>query len=628
MNKQGSEVERITSSIHQIIEENLDNEKFSVEDLAQQVGLSRSTLHRHLLKTIGKSASDLINEKRLSKAKELLEQNATVSEAAFKVGFSDPSYFTKVFKKYYKTSPGELKKSKLARDEFEESAKQREGSFISRNIPRMMIVLLPLIILAGGLIYLVVNDGFQVKKSIAVLPLDNLTGNPENSYFVDGLQDALIGELGRLSTIRVISRTSTLRYRNSEMLLADIADELDVNTIVEGSVQCLGDSICFIVQVIDVFPKERHLLAHEYYDGMDDVLNVQKTVVRDIAQRINVKLTREEEEIFNQERKVNPETYADYLRGMYDFSQGTLDTYLSGIDHMRNAIKRDPGDPLGHAGLALGYALIGHGVREMPEAFVLAEVAANKALKLDPSLDEANIAIGMLNLFNLWDWTKAEQAFERALASNPNNELAHANYAWYHVLFDDKERTLYHAKMATVLDPVSPMYYSWYAYLCVFMDEYELAEEAARKCLELMENNPFANVVMGWVHMHRNDLAKAVETHEKLPIAYPYFKVALAYTYLKAGERDKAIALRNELEEAAKSQWINPLDRGMISGMLGFTDEAFELIAEACEHHYYPSNHMRIYLPGLEFINEDSRYRELFRQMNLPFEETILAASE
>ena len=268
---------------------------------------------------------------------------------------------------------------------------------------------------------------------------------------------------------------------------------------------------------------------------------------------------------------------------------------------------------------------MGHGYLEAPDAFRTAEAAANKALKLDPKLDEAHIAIGMLNTYNFWNWPKAKKAYENALARNPNSEIAHAHFAWWHVLFDDKEKSLYHARMATVLDPLSPAYFSWLAWLYVYFEEFELAEAAALKSLELMENLPYGNTVLGWVYLHKKEYQKAIETHKKLPLNYPFFKMVLAYTYVQAGEIEEAITLRNEVEEQAKQSWVNPFERGLLAGMLGDMDIAFELLDEAYEHHYYPTNHINVALPGMKFLNDDPRYYALFQKMNLPDKRPVFA---
>jgi TolB-like protein len=585
MGKKSSTVDQFLKITNQIIHDNIDNENFSVEDLAQKTGISRSMLHRKLKNLTGKSARDFITEIRIIRAKELLENDAaTASEIAYRVGFKDPSYFNKVFKKHFNVSPGDIRK-------------------------KVVFDLQP-----------------SFEKSLAVLPLHNLTGEPENNYIVDGIQDALIGELGQIKSLRVISRTSTLSYRNREMLLQDIARELGVNTIVEGSVLAADNNLRVIIQLIDVFPKERHILANEYQDEMHNILAIQTEAVKDIAQNIRIKLSKDEEQRITKTRTINPETYKDYMRGLYYFNQGTLESFETGINYMQKAIKRDPGDPFAYGGLALGYAILGHGMIYSKEAFRTAEVAANKALKIDPTLDEAYTALALLNLYNFWKWPEAQEAFENALSRNPNNEIAHAHYAWYHVLFGDKEKSLYHARMATILEPLSACYHSWLGWLCVYFREFEQAEIAARKSLELLENHPFGNVVLGWTYLQKKQYREAIVTHEKLPKDHSFYKVILAYTYFKAEIKNKLLALYEEVEEESKKHWVNPFDRSMLAGMAGYTDQAFELINEAYDNKYYPTNHIDVIIPYVEFLRDDPRYNKLFKRMNLPFNRSLYTA--
>jgi TolB-like protein/AraC-like DNA-binding protein len=300
MENQLSIEDQFLRKVHQIIDENLSNDQFSVEDLASNIGLSRSMLHRKLKKFDGKSAGDLITEKRLNHAKQLLEDNiATASEVAYMVGFKSPSYFNKVFKSHFNTSPGTVRKNHVANCKFIDLKKEhsKNDSFHQRSIVKktaLLIFILVVMITSIGVYTLIaLNNPFE--KSIAVLPLKNLTGQEDNSYFIDGIHDALIGELGKIASLRVISRTSTLRYRHSDMLLKDIAKELGVNTIVEGSVMTIGDSLRILIQVIDVIPSERHILAKHYQYKINNLLTVQTSAVKDIAENIKVQLSKNKE---------------------------------------------------------------------------------------------------------------------------------------------------------------------------------------------------------------------------------------------------------------------------------------------------------------------------------------------
>ena len=631
MENQPSMGDQFLTIINQIIDDNIDNENFSVEDLAQKVRLSRSMLHRKLKKLTGKSASDHITELRLKHAKTLLENNvATVSEIAFRVGFSDPSYFSKVFKKHFNLSPGKVRKKLTVNlNHISTDEKPKILSLYNSKAYRLFVkaVVILLIIITGGGVYYLFGVMRSSKKSVAVLPFHNLTGQPENAYFVDGLHDALIGELGQIESLRVISRTSTLRYRYSDMLLKNIAKELRVNTIIEGSVMGAGDSLKLLIQLIDVFPKERHLLVNEYYDDMHNVLKIQTTVVKDIAQKIRIKLSKDEEQLLAKSHTVDPETYKAYLRGMYYLNQGTEESFERGINYLVKAIEMDPGDPFAYAGLALGYAIKGHGMIVPEESFRSATAAANLALKIDPTLDEAYTALALLYLYQLWDWPMAHEAFENAIASNPNNEIAHAHYAYYYVLFGNLEKSIYYAQKSVEINPFSASYHSWLAWLYYYNEEYDKAEFSARKSLELKDNIPYGNLVLGWTYLQKKQYQQAIMLHEKLPKNDYYFKMLLGCTYVQTGNREKALAMWNELEEYSEKNWVNPFYSGMLAGILGFTDKAFELLNEACDNKYYPTLYIDIF-PGAEFIRNDPRYNILLQKLNLPYNSTLLTSQQ
>ncbi|HEX5169907.1 MAG TPA: helix-turn-helix domain-containing protein [Cyclobacteriaceae bacterium] len=617
--------DRFLGQVEKVIEQNLANETFSVEDLSAEVGLSRSMLHRRLKKLTGKSASDLISETRLKRARRFLENNvATVSEIAYRVGFNSPSYFNKVFQKHYGISPGEVRKGASIAEGVPTLIP--ENRMIKRkNLWLAILTFAVVMIMIIGLVYF--RSPTKSEFSVAVLPLDDLTGEPDNAYFVDGLHDALIGQLGQISSLRVISRTSTLRYRDSGMLLRDIAKDLGVDHIVEGSVFTAGDSLRMIIQLIKVFPVERHLWAHEYHNRMDKVLTIQASAVKDIAQNIRINITPHITARLSASREVNPETYKSYLRGMYYLNKGTAESFESGIKYLHDAIDNDPGDPLAYAGLALGYALVGHGPLSEEEAFLRATAAASKAIRLDSTIDEAHTALALLNLYKSWDWTSARDAFEHALLVNPSNEIAHAHYAWYHVLFGTRDQAIYHARKAIEIEPFSGAYHSWLAWIYYYYGEFELAEKYARKSLALQENLPYGLLVLNWTYLRKGMLEEALALSEKFPSNGDIWYTMKGYSYFKAGMNDKAMALWEDFNAQSSVRNVNSCYLGLMAGYLGFADRSFTLLNEAVEHKTYPISYIDVF-PGSDYIREDSRYATLMKKMNLPYQEKNLAANQ
>lgn len=544
--------EQFLSVIDRIIEENLHNEGFSVGDLAKNAGISRSMLHRKLMKLKGKSASDLIMEKRLLRARELLEHDvATAAEVSFKVGFNSPSYFNKVFKRHFLISPGAVRKTARIVEEQAVAGKENNLQKAKKpapvHLPVMFIIIVALAV-TGSLFFIYKAMPGNHEKSIAVLPFKNYTGQSENDYFVAGIHDALIDELGRISSIRVVSRTSTLRYADANKLLKDVAKELGVNAIVEGSVAGVGDSLRIQVRLIDVYPKERRLLTNEYNDCMSNALNVQSAAARDIAQKINIRLKTSEKHALTKTRSVDPETYKDYLRGMFYLNQGTAGSFNAGMEFLHRAIQRDPGDPFAYAGLALGYSTLGHGQFESEESFLRAMSAAEKAIALDQENSEAHTALSILYLYNVWNWELADQSFKNALNVNPNNAVAHAHYAWYHILFNDMDQCIYHAERAVMTEPFSVSYKAWLALLLFYSGNYSKAQYWAQEAIKLNRNALYANTVMSWVNLQKNDYAKAIEHIGVLPENEDYWKTLRGYVYVKAGQREKAMQYWKEME--------------------------------------------------------------------------------
>ncbi len=614
--------------IHHIIDEHIDSEDFGVEQLAELAGLSRSMLHRKLIKIEGKSASDLITETRLNRAKQLLEKDiATASEVAYRVGFKSPSYFNKVFKKHYGISPGEIRKGKKIEvrhlsDELKSDNKEIKKRIALNKSHLILLFFFGMALISTLIFFLRPN---RTLKSVAVLPLHNLTGVSNQDYLVDGFHDALIGELGRISSLRVISRTSTLQYRDSELSMKDIAQDLGVKFIVEGSVLQVGDSLRIIIQLIDVYPKESHVLSKDYTNEMSNILSLQSNLVNDIASNISIKLTKKEKDYLQQERKVNPETYKSYLRGMYHLNQGTVESHEKGIQYLQSAIDKDPGDAFAYAGLAVGYSLVGHGQLSGEDAFITAEVAANKAIKLDASIYESYVALSNIYLYTSFDLPKAKAAFEQALINNPNNAVAHANYAWYHILYNDMEKSIYHGRQATLIEPLSAAYSSWLALLYCHNNEFDKAEIWAQKALKQQENIPYGNLSMGWINLHRQNYDKAIEYHLKLPIKQAYWKTLLAYAYVETGNRNKAQELWNEMQRTSLHESTNPCYMGMMASCLGYSDIAFNYLNEAVETKSYPIIYLNFY-PNTIPIRHDPKYQDLLRKMNLPIVQKLLTA--
>jgi TolB-like protein/AraC-like DNA-binding protein/Tfp pilus assembly protein PilF len=610
-------IERLT----QIVLANLTNEQFGVNGLANEIGYSRSYLYRKLRLLKQQSISQFIRVIRLQEAYKLLQDGKlTASEVAYRVGFNNPSYFNSCFHAYYGFSPGMIKRSSQIVTEgkaLNRKPGDNAGPLWKRKLFWPAALLLLMVLIPAGLLMYKALRMDEGEKSIAILPLANLTGYPENDYFVAGMHDALISELSQFASLRVVSRTSTLDYHDTSMSLKELASELDVSTLLEGSVTGIGDSIRLMVRLIELEPEEHHLLSREYRDIMSNVLNVQTQVARDVADRMDLKLSKVEKQLIRDARAVDPEIYRSYLRGMYYMNQGSRESLDKGIEYLHDAIDLDPGDPFAYAALSLGYAIRGQEHIDPDEAFLSAIYAADKAVRLDSTMDIVHTARALLYLYQSWEWEKARASFERAIAINPNNAIAYAHFARYYLLFQDLDKALYHAKMAVNLEPFSPSYLAGLALLYYLDHEYEEAEFWARKSLKLKADLPGGILVLGWIALENKQYEQAVEYHQKLPLSV-YYQMHLGQTYVKSGQRDKAIALWKEMENRADKGDVNPCYMGMMAAYLGYTDKAFSLLSQACTMKSYPIIYLDLY-PCSEKLRGDPRYAELFVKMNLPY---------
>jgi TolB-like protein/AraC-like DNA-binding protein/Tfp pilus assembly protein PilF len=598
---------------------NLENEQFGVTELSEAVAISRFQLHRKLKVLKGQSISQFIREIRLAEAMKLLRADAaTTSEIGYKVGFTSPSYFNKCFHDFYGYAPGEVKKrtNGFSESTVTETSPPSSGPPPESKRPMIKtawVIAVPLLVIAL-LIYIFVPSK-RDAVSIAVLPLDNLTGSDEQAYFVNGMHDAIIGELGQVSGLRVISRTSTLRYQKTEMLIQDIARELGVDVIVEGSVYGLGDSVRVQLQLIEAFPKERHLWAQQYHEDIQHALAMHSSVVRDIAKEIRVSLTPEEETRLNETRVVNPSSYKAYLRAMHYINQFTPESVDRGMSYLLEATREDPADPLLWAGLAIGYNYLGHGPSPPPDAYTNSKAAARKALALDESLAETHLALAMIALYRDWDWKTTDSEFKRALEINPNLADAHSNYAWFKMLYGQQEEALRHAKKATELDPFSYIHSTYRACELWWYGSYDEALQEVEKALKLMPDYGLALMAKGGSYSYKGMHRDAIETLTKAAEVSDDWRWTLGNPYVVAGKSDEARKIAEEIRIDPSP--IDTWGLAEIYAALGDKDEAFHWLDE-CYKVRFSWMPWVAWNPNYRSLHDDPRFDALLKRLDLP----------
>jgi eukaryotic-like serine/threonine-protein kinase len=450
--------------------------------------------------------------------------------------------------------------------------------------------------------------------SLAVLPFDNLSGDQGEGYLVEGMHDALIGALGQIGNLRVTWRASSNGFRGSRKPLGEIARELGVDRLVTAGVLRTGDSVQFQVRLVQTRPEERIVWARAYSRELRDVLAMQGEAAQSIAREVGVRPTAEQEGRLAASRPVDPATYEAYLRGMYHLNRSTPEDIAEGLRYLQQAVDRNPGDALAWAGLALGYATVGHGPAPPPDVWQRARAAALRAVTLDPQLAEAHAALADVKLYFEWDWAGAEAAFRRANELNPSLAMNHYHYAWYLALFGRLDEAVVEHRRAQALDPLTPIHTGWLGGLYVLQGRPDAAIEEARKCLELDDRFAIGLVVTGMAYVQKGMFPEAIDALRRAVEVNPAWSYMLGVTLASAGQRDEARPIVAALENGPVSAWT-AFGLGALHAALGDRDKAFQWLGREPHHAWLPW--VRV-LPEFQSLHGDPRFAALLEKMHLP----------
>jgi TolB-like protein/tetratricopeptide (TPR) repeat protein/tRNA A-37 threonylcarbamoyl transferase component Bud32 len=424
----------------------------------------------------------------------------------------------------------------------------------------------------------------EAINSIAVLPLDNLSADPEQDYFVNGMHEALIAELAQIRALTVISRTSVNRYRGTDKSIPEIADELNVDAVVEGSVLRVGDSVRITAQLIGTAP-ERHLWARSYDRDLRDVLSLQSQVAMAVAKEIQVAVTPEEEARLASTRPVDPEVYRHHLLGRQLCSSQIESELYRGVDQFRQAIERDPSYAPSHAGLARCYSTLAMFFLPPSEAAPRAQAALNEALRLDDELAEAHAVNGFMKLFFDRDFSGGKD-FERALQLDPNSVTALLDYAWYLAASARFDEAVTMNKRAVDLDPLGPTTVAKLGWITFVARRYDESILHFQKALELDSNLVYGYAFLSVNYVMKGMAAEATAAVEKAEALAPSSEDQnllnlFGWVYASLNRKDDAHKILDQLDELSPRRHINPASPAAIHAALGDADSAFQLLSEA-----------------------------------------------
>ncbi len=475
-------------------------------------------------------------------------------------------------------------------------------------------------------------------ESLAVLPLANLSGDPGQDYFADGMTEALTTDLGKISALRVISRTSVVQYKGTKKSLPEIARELNVDGLVEGTVSRSGNHLRITANLMQASP-EKHLWAESYESEIGDVLTLEGQVAQAIAGEIRIKLTPEEQKLLGNTRPVDPQAHDDYLRGQYFCDRDLREDAEKGIKYFELAIKEAPSDPLGYAGLANCYALISWGgdifVGDLSAAEVMpkARDAASQALRLDENLAEAHTTLACVEMILNWNWAAAEREFKRAIELNPNYTPAHVYYAHFLAAMGRSDESVAEAKRALQLDPFSTFTMDFSDWVLYLDRRYDLAADQTRKNLELAGSElPFSHYNFGQINdamgRHREAIEEYIKAEEAFGLS-PARLAELRMAYQQSGEKGYWRKNLEFCQEASKQHrkfatpsgyglcdYVKELYMALFHVRLGEFDAAFQSLEASYAKHETELIFLNVD-PQWDDVRPDPRFQNLLRRIGL-----------
>jgi TolB-like protein/DNA-binding winged helix-turn-helix (wHTH) protein/Tfp pilus assembly protein PilF len=472
---------------------------------------------------------------------------------------------------------------------------------------------------AVGWIMLARGSGSTTVRSLAVLPLDSLSSDPSQEYFADGMTDQLITTLGQISALRVISRTSVMPYKHTRKPLPQIARELNVDAVVEGTVIRSGAQVRITAQLIDAVA-DRHLWAQSYDGDLRDTLALQNTVARAIAEQIRINVTAQEQVALKHANVVNPDAYEAYLKGRYFWNKRTGEGLKRAKGYFDQAVATDPNYAQAYSGLADTYALLGdwqYAVMTAREALPRAKAAAVRALELDNTLGEAHTSLAfILDGFD-WDWESADREFRRGIELNPGYATAHHWYAWHLSLLARHRDAIAEMRKAESLDPLSLIIKSDLAELLLIAHFYDASIQQSRRTIDMDVTFSMAHNQLGQAYLQQRQYEEAIAELQKaiqLSEGNPTSTANLARAYAASGRRNEAVQLLNELKKRSSPGYSNAPEIAVVYTALGDRDQAMTWLEQGYEERFNPGVLLR---PGFDPLRSDPRFQALVHRVGL-----------
>ncbi len=434
------------------------------------------------------------------------------------------------------------------------------------------------------------------------------------------MTEALITDLGKIGALRVISRTSVMQYKGTKKPLPQIAQELNVDAVVEGTVQRSDNRVRITANLLHA-PSDRHLWADAYERDLRDVLVLQDEVARAIASEIQIKITPNEQVRLASARLVNPEAYRLYLIGRFLLNKRTEEGFKQAINNFQGAIETDPHYPVAYAGLADAYTLLGNWGHLPPrDAYPKAKVAAQKALQIDKDSAEAHTSLALVYYEYDWDWPACEKEYKRAIELNPNYATAHQWYSEYLSTMKRNAEAIAEAERAQQLDPLSPMISTNVGNSYVLARQYDIAISRLRNTVSLFPEFSIGFGCLGDAYMANGNYEQAIAAYQKwmtLSGASAAEVAGVGQAYSKEGMRGFYHWALRRLKEESKHRYVRAYEFAWFFASLGEKDQAFSYLEKAYQDRDYKLTDLQRH-PRLDTLHSDPRFQDLLRRMNFP----------
>jgi len=456
----------------------------------------------------------------------------------------------------------------------------RAPALNARRKVGLMLMAALLVVGAGIAVYALHRSSLPPARvgmhRVAVLPFANLSADPENEYFADGITEEMISQLSKIRGLEVIARTSVMTYKGKDKRIDEIGRELRVGAVLEGSVRKAENHIRVTAQLIDV-ANQAHLWSQDYDREMKGMFAIQSEIAKSVAAALKVKLGPAELQRIEKKGTDNPEAHELYLKGLYHFNKQSTEGFEKSIEFYKEAILKDPSYAEAHAWLAFAYEIQGwYGLVPEKEAFPRAKAMALKALELDSSNAHALAVLGDITIVD-WDWSRAESYYQRALSLNPNSAMAHSGYGIeYLSAMGRHEEAIAEGKRAVELDPLSAQYLHDLGWVMQLARQYDAAIEQFQKALQTESGMTNAHRGLGESYAYKGMHEKSIEAmgnSVKTADGSPFALASLGWAYGVAGKREEALKILATLKQKAKLEPVAPSDFARVYLGLGDKDQ-------------------------------------------------------